>query len=117
MGVGIDLCEIPRMTPLLTNDKFIARILTEAEQEILRSFSSAKRQSEFLAGRFACKEAYAKANRTGLGKEVSFHDLEILRNEKNEPIFTKHPKVDYKVHVSISHTDDVATAIVILEKD
>ncbi|MGV2522327.1 UNVERIFIED_CONTAM: DUF2953 domain-containing protein [Bacillus thuringiensis] len=35
------------------------------------------RLTEFVAGRFAAKEAYSKAVGTGIGKEVSFLDVEV----------------------------------------
>ncbi|MDN6161955.1 MAG: holo-ACP synthase, partial [Atopostipes sp.] len=76
---------------------------------------SKKRKIEFLAGRFAAKEAFSKAYGSGIGKEVSFLDLEVLPNTKNKPIF----ETDlYKgaIHLSISHSDNHVIAQVLLEK-
>ncbi len=113
-GLGIDIVEIERMQQLVDNERFIARVLTENERQLLKEVGGRKRQVEFLAGRYACKEAFSKAYGTGLGP-VSFHDLEILRNEKGAPIFTKSP-FDGAVFVSISHTDTIAMAEVILSE-
>ena len=42
---------------------------------------STKRQIEFLAGRFACKEAFSKAWGTGIGK-VGLQDIEVLTEKQ-----------------------------------
>ena len=52
-------------------------MLTPTELEKYNSLPT-KRKVEFLAGRFAAKEAYAKALGTGIGQHVSFQDIEVL---------------------------------------
>lgn len=111
-GLGIDLVEMDRMAKLIDNPLFLKRILTERERALLEKVGGKKRQTEFLAGRYACKEAFSKAYGTGIG-EVGFQDLEILKNEKGAPIFTQSPW-DGDVLVSISHTNELAMAEVIL---
>ena len=59
------------------SEKFRTRILTEAELKIYESFTG-HRQTEFLAGRFAGKEAFAKAQGTGIGATCNFIDIEII---------------------------------------
>lgn len=116
-GIGVDVVDIQRMDKLVQNNKFVERILTLNEQKQFQAYGR-KRKVEYLAGRFACKEAYAKAMGTGIGKDVSFQDLEILTNSAGAPYFSQHPQQDkdINVHVSIAHTDLIATAYVILEK-
>jgi len=70
-----------------------------------------KRKIEYLAGRFAAKEAFVKALGTGIG-EVSFQDIEIL-SSGGKPVCNYK---DFKCHVTISHTDEYAVAFVLLEK-
>ncbi|MGQ0518263.1 holo-ACP synthase, partial [Bacillus sp. D-CC] len=53
--------------------KFMERILTESERNVAKELKGS-RLTEFVAGRFAAKEAYSKAVGTGIGKEVSFLD-------------------------------------------
>lgn len=113
-GIGIDIVELKRMERNLTHPRFIARVLTAKEQAQLANFPSEKRKLEYLAGRFACKEAYAKALGTGF-TGVSFQELEILNDEKGAPQFTKHPFLGH-AWVSLSHSDQWAVAQVILEK-
>ena len=97
---------MPRLEKQLDNPQFINKVLTVAEQEIFNSFQSDSRKLEFLAGRFACKEAYAKALGTGIG-ETTFLDIEILRNEAGAPI-------SKQAQVSISHDGDYCIAVVMV---
>jgi holo-[acyl-carrier protein] synthase len=112
-GIGIDIIELKRIESLLENKKFINRVLTETEREHFEQLLL-KRKIEFLAGRFAVKEAYAKARGTGIGKELSFQDIEVTKDERGKPI-VKSNQEDEIVHVSISHSRDYAVAQIILE--
>lgn len=113
-GIGIDLVELERIQEILGRQpEFPKRILTSSEYQHFLKLSN-HRQIEFLAGRFAAKEAFSKAMGTGIGQETSFQDIEILPNEKNKPI-AKTPLFSGEVHVSISHSDTYAIAEVLLE--
>ncbi|WP_430610213.1 holo-ACP synthase [Enterococcus sp. DIV0876] len=113
-GIGIDAVELSRIKELIEQKpRFITRILTEPEM-ILFNKLPLKRQVEFLAGRYACKEAFSKAWGTGIGK-LSFHDLEVLTNEVGAPVVTKAPYPLSLIFVSITHTNDTAFAQIILE--
>jgi holo-[acyl-carrier protein] synthase len=112
-GIGLDVTEIERIEAAhKRTSKFTERILTQ--QELIR-FSSLTphRQIEFLAGRFAAKEAYAKALGTGIGKECSFQDIEIQSNELGKPILYFKGNV-VNGFVSITHTKQFAAAQVVL---
>jgi holo-[acyl-carrier protein] synthase len=114
IGIGIDIVELERIEQLMMkNEKFIDRILTEEEKAIFSKLSP-KRKVEFVAGRFAAKEAYAKAIGTGIGKNVSFHDIQIMNDDNGKPIAVSNVK-DCRIHVSISHSRDYAIAQVIIE--
>lgn len=113
-GIGIDIVELPRMQQLLIKKPtIINRFLTENEQEKYLSLPE-KRQIEYAAGRFACKEAFSKAFGTGIGSAVSLLAVEILNDETGRPVVTRSPYQGI-VHVSISHTDRTAIAQIILE--
>lgn len=113
-GIGIDLVELDRIKNTYErNPRFSQRILTEKEQVQFETLSE-KRKIEFLAGRFAAKEAYAKANGTGIGRELSFQDIEIATDEAGKPYIVK-PKM-HGVHLSISHSREYAVAQVIIEE-
>jgi holo-[acyl-carrier protein] synthase len=113
-GIGIDAVELPRMKGIIEKKPaFAARVLTENELALFEKLPL-HRKVEFLAGRYACKEAFSKAWGTGIGA-ISFQELEILANDKGAPTFIQSP-FEGIVHVSITHTDTTATAFVLLEK-
>lgn len=112
-GIGMDIVEISRIRKANDlSDRFKERILTPKELEIFKKLKS-RRQLEFLAGRFSAKEAYSKANGTGLGKFCKLQDIEVLPNEKGQPIlFFKGEEVNG--FVSITHSNEYAAAQVVL---
>jgi len=117
-GIGIDLVEIERIKEILArNGKFIAKILTDNEIKLCPA-NEAKR-TEFVAGRFAAKEAVVKALGTGIGRSVGWKDIEILKLDSGKPYIVLNKKInlkeDFKLHISISHTKNLALAKVIIE--
>ena len=113
-GIGIDIVELERVKKVCERqERFSERILVESELQVYKTLSM-KRKIEYLAGRFAAKEAYAKANGTGFGKELSFTDIEISVDRKGKPYITK-PKEE-GVHLSITHSENYAVAQVIIEE-
>lgn len=113
-GVGLDLVELARIARLDERSaKFRERILTEKELARYEQFHG-RRQLEFLAGRFAAKEAFAKAYGTGIGAACNFVDIEILPTTRGKPVlYFKGARVNG--FVSITHTETVAAAQVILQ--
>jgi holo-[acyl-carrier protein] synthase len=113
-GIGIDIIELDRIKTIIDRQpKFIQRILTENELLIFGKLTS-QRKIEFLAGRFAAKEAYAKANGTGIGNNLSFLDIEIQPDPFGKPQIIA--PIKEGVHLSISHSRDYAIAQVVIEK-
>ncbi|HHQ1006444.1 TPA: holo-ACP synthase [Listeria innocua] len=115
-GIGLDMIDLDRVKQAVEkNPRFIERILTEKETKQYEKYEGS-RKIEFLAGRFAAKEAYAKANGTGFGKHLSFTDVEILQVEDGRPYVTMPIKQGETVFVSITHTARSAAAQVIIEQ-
>ena len=114
IGIGLDIVELDRIAKLdARSEKFRTRILTVAELKIYASYIG-HRRIEFLAGRFAGKEAFAKAKGTGIGAACNFNDIEILPNINGKPeLYFKNALVSG--FVSITHTEQVAAAQVILQ--
>ncbi|GKV67211.1 MULTISPECIES: holo-ACP synthase [Sporosarcina] len=112
-GIGLDIVELERVASLnARNAKFRERILSQAELEIYQQLKG-HRRTEYLAGRFAAKEAFSKARGTGIGKDCSFLDIEILSEPSGRPVlyFKQHRVSGF---VSITHTRTAAAAQVIL---
>jgi holo-[acyl-carrier protein] synthase len=115
VGIGIDIVEIKRIKEIIERQpKFVDRILSDEEKKRFYQLSE-MRKVEFLAGRFAAKEAYAKAVGTGIGKELSFTDIQIHNDERGKP-FILPAMPNQRIHLSISHSDQYAVGQVIIER-
>ncbi len=101
LGLGIDLVEISRIEKAMQNPRFLPRILTLQERATGQS-------SAFVAGRWAAKEAVAKA----AGQSLSWHDVEILNADSGQPLTTVKGSGDSWI-VSISHERNHAIAVAI----
>lgn len=115
-GIGVDIIELDRIKQSIKrNERFVQRILTDREHQRYNQ-SNEKRKIEYLAGRFAAKEAFAKAAGKGIGK-LGFRDVEILSDEvTGAPVLTAKGYENYHCWISISHSTDHAIAQVVLEK-
>jgi holo-[acyl-carrier protein] synthase len=111
-GIGIDIVEIERLLKIEHLERFIDRVLAHPEQDIYYSFQNHARRYQFLAGRFAAKEAYSKAIGTGIG-ELRFTDIVILNDTQGKPYINIEDKT---IHLSISHSDQYAVASVVIEE-
>lgn len=116
-GLGNDIIEIERVRQSIERhgQHFLDRLFSHKEQSHCLQF---KDSAPHFAGRFAAKEAIAKALGTGFGAELAWHDLEVLGNEIGKPIVhlsesAKKRFNDPKILVSISHSISHATAVAI----
>ncbi len=122
IGTGVDVIEIARIGSVLERlkDRFIARVFTSAEQQFCNQHRD---PVPHYAVRFAAKEALFKAIGTGWAKGVTWLDAEVLRERQEAPALRLHGEAQRlselmgvkKVHVSLSHSDQWAVALVILE--
>lgn len=85
-GIGVDIAETGRVEKLIVKfgDRFARRILTDYE---LGEFARRRQSSSYLATRFAAKEAVAKALGTGIGRELSFHSIQVENDDSGKPRF------------------------------
>ncbi|MDF2608392.1 MAG: acpS [Bacillales bacterium] len=118
IGTGIDIIELERLIKHVNEEKFLSRILTSGELSKFCKLSD-KRKLEYLAGRFAIKEAFSKALGTGIGKQFSFMDIQVSNEESGKPFIEVLNKSiisdSTKIHVSISHCNKFVVGQVILE--
>lgn len=109
VGVGTDIISIERIQKALENPKFPSRILTDLEQ-------AHGDHSEYVAGRWAAKEAIYKA----VGRGITWQSLAILNDAEGRPIVKWQHASPLKpgevLHISISHERHYATAFAILER-
>ncbi|WP_085520476.1 holo-ACP synthase [Tuberibacillus sp. Marseille-P3662] len=114
IGTGVDIIDLNRINRLVERHQFIHRILTSLEYHKFTTLS-ANRRTEFLAGRFAAKEAFAKALGTGIGLELSWRDIEVHNNDQGKPEVTCERYNDCRVHLSITHSNEYAVAFIVIE--
>jgi holo-[acyl-carrier protein] synthase len=108
-GVGIDAVPIERMRLALERTPGLAeRVFTS--QELQTSASRASREAS-LAARFAAKEACRKA----LGAVIPWRDVEVVSSDDRAPSLRVAGHESLRFHLSLSHTDDLALAVVLAE--
>lgn len=122
LGLGMDIVEVARIAASMTKlgDAFVERLLLPEEIAYCRAH---KDPAPYVAARFAAKEAIAKAFGTGIGAELSWHDMEIRRKESGEPYVVLHGQGQElmaarrarTVHLTLTHTAQSAAATAILE--
>ena len=115
VGVGIDLIENKRFEGYLQDDRKIARILSLEEVEVFKSFACSKRKIEYLASRFCTKEAFIKASNS-YNLHFNYTDISVLNNENGSPYLKFAFSFTDSVKLSLTHTDDYSSSIVIIEK-
>ena len=120
-GMGIDIVDIPRFRKTIETrgGRFINRIFLPSEKK----YCGAKPNSWIhYAGRFAAKEAVAKAFGTGIGRELGWLDIEIISSDSKAPVVKLAPRAKRLIRirrvknvlVSISHTHAYTAAVALL---
>lgn len=114
VGVGVDVCSLERFAAASGRPGVLERLLTAQERA---------GRPETLAGRFAAKEALAKA--LGAPGGLRWTDCVVVSDAAGRPSFVLAGTVAARaselgvrrVHVSISHDAGVAVAVVVCEDD
>ena len=116
LRTGVDLIEISRIEEVVSRHgkHYLERIYTPAELELCG------KRVESLAGRFAAKEAVAKALGCGIG-DVEWKEIEILGDEQHAPVLHLHGKATQEADklgltswsISLSHSQSHAIAFVV----
>ena len=116
LRTGVDLIEIERVAEVIARHgrHYLERVYTSAELE------QCGKRTESLAGRFAAKEAVAKALGCGIG-DVGWKEIETLGNEQNAPTLRLYGVASAKAKelglvnwsVSISHSMSHVVAFVV----
>lgn len=125
IGIGTDICEIERIADAMERqgERFRKRICSERE---LKLAARRTEQVTFYAGRFAAKEACAKALGTGITERVRWTHIEVLADKIGRPVLHLSEGAlrrgkrlarggDFRCRVSIAHDGSFAIAFVVLE--
>ena len=123
VSIGIDIVEVYRIRETISRTpRFTERVYTEAERAYCEAKGAAAAQS--YAARFAAKEAFLKALKTGWRGKITWQDIEIQSDADGVPTLNIEGEARKiletlganKIHLSLSHTTEHAVAQVILEK-
>ena len=120
LGIGTDILEIERFKQVLDEhgQKFLDKLFSQKEQEYCKKFADPTAR---YTVRFCAKEAVVKSLGRGFGKEIAFHDIEILNDASGKPTVLLSPKASNHFgnptfHITLSHSKHYATATVIALK-
>lgn len=123
VSIGIDIVEVYRISETIQRTpRFVERVFTDNERAYCESKGAAAAQS--FAARFAAKEAFLKALKTGWRGKITWQDMEILNDPQGVPNLSIRGEARNllenlgadKIHLSMSHTTDHAVAQVVLER-
>ena len=122
-GIGTDILRIERIEQLYGKygQALAERLLSRIE---LLEWRSVGNKTNFLAKRFAAKEAFAKAVHTGLRSPVTLHHISIAHDNLGRPEFVVEPPLQEwlrqqgigRVHLSLSDGNGAVVAFAVAEK-
>ncbi len=121
-GIGIDDIEVERIRAQIDKEGGIKDRLFTARE--IAYCESKKYSARHYAARFAAKEAFFKALGTGWRDGMKFSEVEIVNDELGKPQLLLHGRARaiadkngiVSFHVSLSHIEKIASAVVALEK-
>ena len=122
-GTGTDIIEVSRIKAVMDRDiGFREKIFTAGE---IAYCETKKHKYENYAARFSAKEAFLKAIGTGWRFGIRFADIDVYHDEYGKPLIRLSGKAEQlakdegisKIHVSLSHLKEMATAVVVVEID
>ena len=124
IGIGVDIIENNRFKKLIKKKKFINRICSSKEINILKKKSN---KILYLSKRFSAKEAFVKALGSGFRNKLCFNDISILNDKRGKPYFLFNQKIKnilknryklikFKAHLSLSDEKKHSISYVILQK-
>ena len=123
VGTGIDLVNVKRLKKILDRwgGRFTSRFYSQRE---VKYCSHKAAPAIHFAARFAAKESFLKALGIGIGMGVSLKDIEVVNGPKGKPELVLHHQAEAMLaqqgirymHLSLTHTSEQASAMVILEK-
>jgi holo-[acyl-carrier protein] synthase len=119
-GIGSDIVDVARIARSVEEygERFLRRVFTDTEIAYCERFG----ETRFLhyAARFAAKEAFSKAVKTGMRDGMAFKLVGIRNEPSGEPIIELFGAMaerwsGHRIHVTLSHTSTVGLAMVVIE--
>lgn len=124
VGIGIDAVEIDRVDAMYADkgERMLHRLFTGDELSYIRGKTS---PGQHLAVRLAAKEAAYKALAgNDLARGIGWRDVEVVSRPDGSPYLRLHGHAEQRfhelggvsVHVSLTHSQTTAVAVVIVER-
>lgn len=123
-GIGQDIVENSRISRVLDlyGQHFIDKVLSKSEQLI---YVKQKNKVQYIAKRFAAKEAFSKACGMGFRNPILMPRISVLNAPSGKPEFVFDATIieflkEYNIngfHVSLSDEVNTSTALVVLESN
>jgi len=125
VGLGVDAIDIPRVERLLGRyaGRAVAKLFTDREA---RYAGARPHPARHYAARLAAKEAAFKALAgNDLARAIGWRDIEVVAGADGRPALVLHGKAAKRaaqlrasrLSVTMTHADQSAVAVVILESD
>jgi holo-[acyl-carrier protein] synthase len=122
IGIGNDIVSVMDIQQSMSDSRrFLERVFCSSEQ----NYSESKPDKyQHYAGFFAAKESIMKALGTGWNEGVQWKQIEIKHEISGRPRIELHGEAKKRaeslqvkiIHLSLSHIEQYATAVVVLEK-
>jgi holo-[acyl-carrier protein] synthase len=122
IGTGNDIVSVMDVQQSINDSqRFLERVFCSSEQDYSESKPN---KYQHYAGCFAAKEAVMKALRTGWNEGVQWTQIEVKHENSGKPWIELHDEAKKRaeslqvktIHLSLSHIEQYATAVVVLEK-
>ncbi|MGQ0647978.1 MAG: holo-ACP synthase [Gemmatimonadaceae bacterium] len=124
LGVGIDIVDHARVRSMLERlgaERVYARLLTEQE----RAYCAQMRDPvSHVAARLAAKEAGFKALAGSMdARTIGWREIEVVHDDHRRPVLVLHRRASERAaelgvsraHLSMTHGDTSAVAVVVIE--
>ena len=126
-GIGTDICDIRRIRASLQRhgERFAIKILSDGELKTWQARSARwpDRGISYLATRFSAKEAFSKANGTGMRMPMTWRSCEIAKAASGKPEIILHGELklwfearQLSAHITVTDETDYAVSFCVVEK-
>jgi len=120
IGIGTDTIEIEKIKRNIDNLAYLSAIFHNEEIQVGKQKADA---AQYFAGRFAAKESLRKAAENLFKESFPWNSINIFNEPNGKPSIKFYGDASsiidsagsLKIHLSISHCETVATAVVIIE--
>lgn len=121
-GIGIDMIEVERVAEKIGKGAGFLELVFSPDE--IAYCETKAHKFEHYAARFAAKEAFLKALGTGWTNGTSFNEIQIVTDEHGKPALqllgetalTLAHLTNARLHVSLTHLKETASAVVVIEK-